>query len=257
MKKKKIILLIGGHDPTGGAGIGADIETASYFNFHSLSILTCSTIQNSNGVYKINSMPKNYIYESYKKIIEEFKINVIKIGLLPSIQSSSEVLKIINDKKLKNIPIIADPIIRSGRNNILNSNKNLKFLIENIYPKVKLITPNFYEYEQLKKFTDNFKKNKFKNILITNYENSTKTITLKLKKNSVTKQKSYFIKKYNKDFHGTGCTFSTALACNIAMKNSIENSIVISLDYISKTLKTSTVSGLSQDYLNRTTKWFT
>ena len=68
MKKKKIILIIGGHDPTGGAGIVADIETAGHYNFHALSILTCTTIQNTSKVVKVNKMPKNYIYESFKTI---------------------------------------------------------------------------------------------------------------------------------------------------------------------------------------------
>ena len=53
MKKKKIILVIGGHDPTGGAGIVADIETAANFKLHALSILTCTTIQNRNKMIKI------------------------------------------------------------------------------------------------------------------------------------------------------------------------------------------------------------
>ena len=67
MQKKKVILIIGGHDPTSGAGISADIETANYFNFHSLSILTCSTIQNTSKVIKVNDMPKDYIYNCYKE----------------------------------------------------------------------------------------------------------------------------------------------------------------------------------------------
>ena len=50
MKKKKIILVIGGHDPTGGAGIVADIETAGHYNFHALSILSCTTIQNTSKI---------------------------------------------------------------------------------------------------------------------------------------------------------------------------------------------------------------
>ena len=114
MRKKKVILIIGGHDPTGGAGITADIETANHFNCHPLSILTCTTIQDTSGVIKINNMPKDYIYKCFDKLIKEFKVNVIKIGLIPSLTASKEISRILNNKKIKNVPVIIDPIIKSG-----------------------------------------------------------------------------------------------------------------------------------------------
>ena len=251
MQKKKVILIIGGHDPTSGAGISADIETANYFNFHSLSILTCSTIQNTSKVIKVNDMPKDYIYNCYKEVIKEFKINVIKIGLLPSIKSSKEVFKIINDRRVKNIPIIMDPIIKSGSNNKLTTYNNLNYIIKNIYPKAKIITPNIYEYKVLKKITNNFKEKNFENILITDYESKGKLLKLKLKKKYLSKDKNFHVKKFNKNFHGTGCAFSTAIACNIGQKKNIEKSIILSLNYMQKTVSTSNMSGKKQAFLNR------
>ena len=244
--KKKIILIISGHDPTGGAGITADIETANYFNFHSVSILTCSTVQNTQGVVGINKMPENYIYKSFLGIIKEFKIDVIKIGLLPNIKASKEVMRIINHKKIIGVPIIIDPIIKSGRNNKLTTNDNLQFLIKNIYPRADLITPNNYEYGIIEKNIINFK-----NIIITDHEITSKLITLKLKEDSLKKEKKFTVCRINKNFHGTGCTFSTAIACNIAMQHKIEKSVKISLSYIQKTILSSKISGIKQSFLNR------
>ena len=251
MKKKKIILIIGGHDPTGGAGIVADIETAGHYNFHALSILTCTTIQNTSKVVKVNKMPKNYIYESFKTIINEFKIDVIKIGLLPSIESSKEVLKILNNKKLKNVPVILDPIIMSGSNKKLTTNSNLKFLIKNIYPKVELITPNYYEYKTIKNISRNFKKNDIKNILITDYNIKNKIINLKLKSNKIENDIDYYADKFLGSYHGTGCTFSTSLACNIGLKKNKHLSIKSAILYMKKVVSTSTISGKKQSFLNR------
>ena len=244
--KKKIILIIGGHDPTGGAGITADIETANYFNFHSVSILTCSTVQNTQGVLEINKMPENYIYKSFLGIIKEFKIDVIKIGLLPNIKASKEVMRIINHKKIIGIPIIIDPIIKSGRNNILTPENNLQFLIRNIYPRADLITPNNYEYGLIKRNIANFK-----NIIITDYRISNKLITIKLKEDSLKKEKEFTVNRINKCFHGTGCTFSTAISCNIAMQYKIEKSVKISLSYIQQTILSSKITGVRQSFLNR------
>ena len=246
MKKKKIILIISGHDPTGGAGITADIETANYFNFHSVSILTCSTVQNTKGVFKINKMPENYIYKSFLEIIKEFKIDVIKIGLLPNIKASKEVMRIIDHKKNIGVPIIIDPIIKSGGGNVLMYDNNLQFLIKNIYPRADLITPNNYEYRVIEKNIINFK-----NIIITDHKITTKLITLKLKEDSLKKEKKFTVPRTNKNFHGTGCTFSTAIACNIAMQDKIEISVRITLTYIQKTILYSKISGLRQSFLNR------
>ena len=74
MKKKKIILIIGGHDPTGGAGIVADIETAAHFKLHALSILTCTTIQNTSKMIKINQMPKNIYIKVFRKLLKNLKL---------------------------------------------------------------------------------------------------------------------------------------------------------------------------------------
>ena len=251
MKKKKIILIIGGHDPTGGAGIVADIETAAHFKLHALSILTCTTIQNTSKMIKINQMPKNYIYQSFQEIIKEFKIDVIKIGLLPSVQSSKEVYKILNNNKIKNIPIILDPIIKTGSNNTVVTNTNLKFLVKNIYPKVAIITPNMYEYNKIKNISNNFKEKNIKKILITDYEVTNKNIKLKLENNIKKDNSYYYINKYSKNYHVSGCTFSTALACNISLKKTLPTSIKIAVSYMKDVIKKSSISGKKQSFLNR------
>tara|TARA_B100001564_G_scaffold316185_1_gene291372 strand:+ start:1132 stop:1890 length:759 start_codon:yes stop_codon:yes gene_type:complete len=249
MQKKKIILIIGGHDPTGGAGITADIETANHFNCHPLSILTCTTIQDTSGVTKISNMPKDYIYKCFDKLINEFKVNVIKIGLIPSLTASKEILKILSNKKIKNIPIIIDPIIKSGSGTELVTKNNLNYVIKNIYPKSDLLTPNIYEYNIIKKLFNI--DNNINNILVTNYSVKNNEIVLNLKTSNFQKEKNFSIKKFKKKFHGTGCTFSTAIACNISKNISIEKSIKISLLYMKESIINSSVNGKKQSFLSR------
>ena len=249
MQKKKIILIIGGHDPTGGAGITADIETANHFNCHPLSILTCTTIQDTSGVTKISNMPKDYIYKCFDKLINEFKVNVIKIGLIPSLTASKEILRILSNKKIKNIPIIIDPIIKSGSGTELVTKNNLNYVIKNIYPKSDLLTPNIYEYNIIKKLFNI--DNNINNILVTDYSVKNNEIVLNLKTSNFQKEKNFSIKKFKKKFHGTGCTFSTAIACNISKNISIEKSIKISLLYMKESIINSSVNGKKQSFLSR------
>ena len=249
MQKKKIILIIGGHDPTGGAGITADIETANHFNCHPLSILTCTTIQDTSGVVKINNMPKDYIYKCFEKLIKEFEVNVIKIGLIPSLTASKEILTILNNKRIKNIPIIIDPIIKSGSGIELITKNNLNYVVKNIYPKSTLLTPNIYEYNIIEKLfgTDNI----INNILITNYNVKNNEIILNLKISNYQKEKNFSTKNFKKKFHGTGCTFSTAIACNISKNISIEKSVKISLSYMKESIINSSIDGKKQSFLSR------
>ena len=249
MRKKKVILIIGGHDPTGGAGITADIETANHFNCHPLSILTCTTIQDTSGVIKINNMPKDYIYKCFDKLIKEFKVNAIKIGLIPSLAASKEISRILNSKKIKNVPVIIDPIIKSGSGTELITKNNLNYVIKNIYPKSTLLTPNIYEYNIIEKlFNSDYNINK---ILVTNYNIKNNKIILNLKITNYPKEKIFSIKKFKKKFHGTGCTFSTAIACNISKNISIEKSIKISLSYMKESIINSSIDGKKQSFLSR------
>ena len=249
MRKKKVILIIGGHDPTGGAGITADIETANHFNCHPLSILTCTTIQDTSGVIKINNMPKDYIYKCFDKLIKEFKVNVIKIGLIPSLTASKEISRILNNKKIKNVPVIIDPIIKSGSGTELITKNNLNYVIKNIYPKSTLLTPNIYEYNMIEKLFNS--DNNINKILVTNYNIKNNKIILNLKITNYSKEKIFSIKKFKKKFHGTGCTFSTAIACNISKNISIEKSIKISLSYMKESIINSSIDGKKQSFLSR------
>ena len=250
--KKKVILVIGGHDPTSGAGISADIETSAHFGCHALSLLTCSTIQNTNKIVSVNKMPKNYIINGFRELISEFKIDVIKIGLIPNVQASKEILELLNNKKIKNTPVVIDPIIESGSGTMLTNNNNLKFLIENVYPKASLLTPNLLEFNTIENFKKKDCANKIDNIIITNYQIKNNFITLKLIENKKKiNEKNFKIEKYKKTYHGTGCTFATAIACNIAHQNNIEKSIKLSLRYIKKTILLSNINGKKQSFLNR------
>ena len=251
MGRKKNILVISGHDPTGGAGIIADTETAIGKKIRVLSILSCITAQNSSKVINVKSVPSGYISKCYELIRSEFKIDGIKIGLLPSVSISKEVQKILSKKENKNIPIIFDPIFNSGSNYKFLSRNTKRYIIENILKKVDLITPNRQEYIEVKKQFNISKSSRLKHILVTNYNIQDKYIYLKLINTKNRMESIYKIKKSRKEFRGTGCTFSTKLTCELINTNNIEMSIKNSLLYMSKLVKISDYKGNSQFYLDR------
>ena len=92
---------------------------------------------------------------------------------------------------------------------------------------------------------------KISKIIITNYQIKNNFITLKFIDNKKIIEKNFKTEKYRKTYHGTGCTFATAIACNIAHQNNIEKSIKIALKYIKKTIILSNINGKKQSFLNR------
>ena len=104
------------------------------------------------------------------------------------------------------------------------------------------------DFAQQKK---DIKKNSINNILITNFNTNKKSITLKLIKNNPEIEKDFIIEKFYKVYHGTGCTFSTAVACNIGLNNDVNRSIQEALKYMKKAITTSSIVGKNQSFLNR------
>tara|TARA_Y100000768_G_scaffold102082_1_gene74581 strand:+ start:1415 stop:2173 length:759 start_codon:yes stop_codon:yes gene_type:complete len=248
---QKNILIIGGHDPTGGAGISADHEAAYSKNIRVLSIISCLTVQNSSKVSAVHSVPKGYITQCYNQIRKEFKINGIKIGLIPSLNTAKEIFKIINKKENKNIPIVLDPILTSGSKYKFLKKNIQNFLMRYLIKNVDVITPNLSEYKIIKEELSKKQNYRLGNILITNYKENENFIFIKNINSKNNTEKIYKVKRYKKNYHGTGCTFSTKLLCELTLSKNFEESVQVSLNFMKKVIKSSKYKGIKQYFLNR------
>ena len=103
MKLKSKILIIAGSDSSGGAGIQADIKTATCLGVYSMTALTAVTIQNTQGVKSVVSIPSNEIYNQIIYTTKDIKPDAIKIGMLHSAQVINKVYKSLNKMKIKKI----------------------------------------------------------------------------------------------------------------------------------------------------------
>ena len=250
-KDIKNILLIGGLDPTGGAGVQADIEVSNKFKCNAFVVITCLTSQNTKNIYMVQNAKKGLVYDSIEKVSKEFKIDIIKIGLVPTISIAKEIFRAIKKNKLKKCPIVLDPIIMSGSGKKLTTENTIKFIIKNLLPVATIITPNKDEYFKYKKIAKKYKildgeiDSIANYILITDFLDEKNKIKSRLIKKGK-KITDYTSTKKNKSYHGTGCTLSTSIACNIINKKSIKGAVNISLKYVSKCIKHSYQRGKSQ-----------
>ena len=95
MNKKKVILSISGHDPSGGAGLQTDILTSNFFNLHCVSSLTCQTVQTTKKLFKLDPTKVKFFKQNIDHIIKSTNLSGIKIGVVPNRDIACEIIKII------------------------------------------------------------------------------------------------------------------------------------------------------------------
>lgn len=241
----KKILSIAGSDCSGGAGIQADIKTITCHKMYAMTAITALTAQNTTGVYGVMESDRDFLGNQLDCIFEDIYPDAIKIGMV----SSPELIDVIVDRliKYKASNIVLDPVMLATSGNKLMKDTAFHKLIEELLPLATIITPNMKEAEVLSrcKIGDaadmeqaavEISRFYSGNILIKGghlkdraddylYHNSTLSIF-----------KGEHIN--NDNTHGTGCTLSSAIACNLAAGYDISLSVARAKAYINEALKT-------------------
>lgn len=233
----KIVLSIAGSDCSGGAGLQADLKTFEAFNVFGCTVLTVLTAGNTTGVRSIKEIKPSFVKEQLEMIFKDFDISAIKIGML----YSNEIINVIREfiKDLQ-IPIVLDPVCISKTGSIL-LNENALLNLKTLFDYVTIITPNQFEAKALLNYQINCKKSieEIENLkcstLIKNYIEKEKSVDILYINKRVKKYKTLYIK--SKNTHGTGCSFSSAIAANLALGRSLEESIIISNKFIYEAIK--------------------
>ena len=237
LKPKSKILIIAGSDPSGGAGIQADIKTVTSLGSYALTAITAVTVQNTRGVKSVISIPSNEIKNQIIFSAQDIRPDAIKIGML---HSKSVIKKVSASlKKLKIKKIILDPVMVAKGGTKLINNEAIKILRNELISQVSLITPNIPEAEVLTNSKISTIQDVIlagncliklgaKNVLIKGGHLNNKNIQdVFINKKEITIFKN---KKINtKNSHGTGCTLSSAIttyfSCGKTLKKSCEMAI--------------------------------
>jgi hydroxymethylpyrimidine/phosphomethylpyrimidine kinase len=242
LKLKSKLLIIAGSDSSGGAGIQADIKTATALGVYAMTAITAITAQNTTGVKSIVSIPPREIFNQISFSVQDIKPNSVKIGMLHNVAVIKEVIKAIKKHKLKNIVI--DPVMVAKGGQRLISNSSINFLREKLFPYALLVTPNIPEAEAL----INKKIKTLENIIKAGkkiLKFGPKFVLIKgghinkfiiedvlISKNNIKIFKNKKIK--TKNTHGTGCTLSSAIAAFISRNYNMNESCRRSIQYVHK-----------------------
>jgi len=253
----KKILTIAGSDCSGGAGIQADIKTITAHGMYAMSAIASLTAQNTTGVYGIIDTPADFTAKQIDCIFSDIRPDAVKIGMLSTSENILAVAERLDFYKAANIVI--DPVMISTSGYSLISEDAKKILINSLFPYATLITPNIPEAEELSRIKINNIQDAFKaanriyeicgaNVLVKGGH-----FDFNADDALVCGEKSFlihgnFIDTHNT--HGTGCTLSSAIACNLAMGYPMEICIQNAKKYLEKTMSTNLNLGKGNGPLN-------
>lgn len=235
------VLTIAGTDPTGGAGIQADLKTFAALGCYGMSVITALVAQNTTGVKSIYSIPPEFVKEQLLAVLEDIRPDAIKIGMVHSValvEAITEVLAQYHD-----IPVVFDPVMIATSGDRLIEEDTVATIKEKLFPLSALITPNMDEAALLagipvKTVGDmHIAASKITGmkpgalLLKGGHLQTEELISLLFEGNStITEYKS---KKINtKNMHGSGCTLSSAIASFIARGYSLADAVANAQDYI-------------------------
>ena len=146
-EKRPFALTIAGLDPSGGAGLLADIKTMELHKVHGIAICTGITLQTENVFYEMHWTPIDLVLRSIEVMLKSYPVKAIKIGIIPSLDYLLQITTAIREQQ-PHVPIIWDTVLKSssqfGFTSITDKNK-----IARILQQVDLITPNYEEINQL------------------------------------------------------------------------------------------------------------
>ena len=240
----KKVLTIAGSDSSGGAGIQADIKTITAHKMYAMSAITALTAQNTTGVYGIMEAKPQFIGQQLDCIFTDIYPDSVKIGMV----SNSEIIRVIVEKleyyEAKNI--VVDPVMISTSGHKLLSEEAQEAIITRLLPIATLITPNIPEAEVLSGFSIQNEKDMIKAaekisentkgaILVTGGHLLDSANDLLYENGNLHWLKAERVN--NPNTHGTGCTLSSAIACNLAAGYSLAESVKNAKEYLTGALK--------------------
>lgn len=245
MTKGVKILSIAGHDPSGGAGIAADIKTFMHFGLQDLSICTALTIQDENQFKDVVWVEQKVIDQQLRLLFASYSIPLVKIGLIKSISSLNETLELIL-RLSPDTKIIWDPILSASAGFVFHRETDAQRL-QDCLSKLGGITPNLPEKELLEQWSGvNMHNWPVDLVALKGGHSEGQTVVDQLWLSGQLVKEVTKV-RVDKSIHGSGCIFSSAIAAELANGKSPEAAFENASRYIDELMRR-TISRLAPQY---------
>ncbi|MGO8788340.1 MAG: bifunctional hydroxymethylpyrimidine kinase/phosphomethylpyrimidine kinase [Terriglobia bacterium] len=238
-----VVLSVAGFDPSSGAGIVADLKTFAAHNCYGVAAITALTVQNTQGVTSVHPVEPSLLRQSILSLLSDGRVKALKIGMLCN-PATAEVLREILESN-PDLPAVLDPVVRSSDNFDLLDAKGLDFLRRQLLSRVAVVTPNIAEAAVLAEMpVDNLESMKAaarklvelgaRAVVVTG-GHLDKAIDVYFDGTTMEAFAGDRIKPDNT--HGTGCTFSSAVAANLALGRHLRDAVVLAKAYVVEAIR--------------------
>jgi hydroxymethylpyrimidine kinase/phosphomethylpyrimidine kinase len=257
-------MTIAGLDPSGGAGIIADIKTFAAFGCFPTAVAASLTFQNTQGVYGTLDQVAGSIRGQAEPVFRDFTVDAVKTGMLPNREVIEETVELFREFGSSNI--VVDPVVRSTSGYDLIDSAALRALTETLFPLADLITPNIPEAERISGVSiegrddiidaaEIMRQMGAANVLIKGGH-----LVEKDRGNAEMARDFLFLGEklivlegefhQTSATHGTGCSLAAAIAANLALGNALEESVRIAKDFVNEAIRTAPLIGKGNSPIN-------
>ncbi len=255
--KRRCVLVFAGSDPSGGAGMQADIETIAALGAHPLSVITALTVQDNDRVFSVHPVPALLVQQQTQALLNKIDVAAVKIGIVGNRANADAIAEIVKMLKVRqpDLPVVFDPVLASGHGDALAA-ENAVEAIAPLRAVATLITPNLPEAAALCAGDRRLE------VQVEALLRACPHVLIKgghgVDDGKVTNRwftegvsRSWTWPRLPATFHGTGCTLASAIATLLANGRSMVDAIDLAQSYCNEALESSYTIADGQRIPNR------
>lgn len=255
--KPPVVMTVAGFDPSGGAGVLADIKTISAFGCYGVAAVTSVTLQDTQRIAGACHQSPASLRQQATMLFDDFDVAAVKTGMLPTEEIVKEVATLV---RARDLHVVVDPVLKSTSGQELSDEPAMNALMRHLLPLSSVVTPNVAEAERLSGITIRDRRSMQQAaeeimtrgagaVLVTGGDSeSNSCLDMLLDAQGAVIYDSERIRSWHT--HGTGCSLASAIACLLARGRSLRESIPIAKLYITQAILTAPQLGHGHGPLN-------
>jgi hydroxymethylpyrimidine/phosphomethylpyrimidine kinase len=255
------VLIFAGSDPSGGAGIQADIGSVGAMGAHALVLITALTVQDNDRVHEIYPVPARWLQQQAQALVDKIDIAAVKIGIIGNLANAAIIVDVIHSLRLRNpdLPVVLDPILSSGHGDALATD-NAALMLAELIPLATLLTPNLPEAAILcagdrraEQQIDTLLQRGCRHVLLKGGHGADAQVVNRWYTEGASRSWSW--PRLSGEFHGSGCTLAGAIAGALACGLPMEAALDVAQAFCQSTLEHAFAIADGQRIPNRHVVW--
>jgi hydroxymethylpyrimidine/phosphomethylpyrimidine kinase len=237
-----VVLTVAGFDPSGGAGITADVKAIAAHGCYGVACITALTVQSTAGVRRVEAVDAGLVTETLVELVSDIEVSAVHIGMLGSGSVARAVTDFLITNKLPNV--VLDPILKSSSGTDLLDAAGMRLLVERLIPLAAVVTPNIDEasvltglpvgdQEQMRAAARRLHEMGAAAVVVTGGHLDKAIDLLSFRGSRGIEQELFKSARIRSNStHGTGCAFSTSVACHLALGRGLPEAVLLAKAYV-------------------------